>query len=195
MFTGIIECLAEVAKTDFEGTNKNFWIKAPIFSELKIDQSVAHNGVCLTVVELTDSLYKVTAIQETLNKTSLGLLAAGDQINLERCMPANGRFDGHIVQGHIDTTALVERIENNQGSWNFHFLLSEPHNGLIVSKGSICVNGVSLTVVDLEDKTFSVSIIPYTYANTCFSQLGLGDIVNIEFDILGKYVSAMLARK
>lgn len=195
MFTGIIESLGEVKYITSERDNLHFWILAPFFKEIKIDQSIAHNGVCLTVVEMEASLYRVTAIDETLNRTNLGQVVLGDKVNLERCMQANGRFDGHIVQGHIDTTALVEKIENADGSWNFHFKLSSPHEGLIVEKGSISVNGVSLTVVNVGSDHFSVSIIPFTYEHTNFSEFSVGSKVNIEFDILGKYLRAMLKKE
>lgn len=195
MFTGIVEALGEVQSIEAEGSNTHFWVTCPFTAELSIDQSVAHSGVCLTVVELKGDQYRVTAIDETLKRTNLGALAEGDLVNLERCMPANGRFDGHIVQGHVDTTAQVGSIEDVSGSWNFSFQLSEAHRGLIVPKGSICINGVSLTVVDVSERSFSVSIIPYTYEHTQFHRLSVGDEVNIEFDILGKYVQAAVSQR
>ncbi|MEZ4721445.1 MAG: riboflavin synthase [Flavobacteriales bacterium] len=194
MFTGIIEALGTVKRVEEHGTNKDFFVQADFVAELKIDQSVSHNGVCLTVVEINDAEYRVTAIDETLRLTNLNDWREGTRVNLERCMVANGRFDGHIVQGHVDTTAKVVSIENVDGSWNFGFQLAQAHSGLIVHKGSICINGVSLTVTSVEEKSFSVSIIPYTFEHTNFSQFKIGDRVNIEFDVLGKYVQAQLSR-
>ena len=188
MFTGIVEALGEVQATDSEGTNRHFWISCPFTNELKVDQSVAHNGVCLTVVEIDADRYRVTAIDETLNRSNIGAMKVGSQVNLERCMPANGRFDGHIVQGHVDQTARVERIEEVDGSWNFFFRFEDPGTALVVEKGSITINGVSLTVVEASESHFSVSIIPFTYDHTTFKDLEVNDVVNIEFDILGKYV-------
>lgn len=195
MFTGIVEALGEIRSIEAEGSNKHFWLTSPFLDELRIDQSVAHNGVCLTVVELKEDQYRVTAIDETLNKTNLAAWREGEVVNLERCMPAHGRFDGHIVQGHVDMQAVVREIMDVDGSWNIHFDLGHRHQGLIVHKGSICINGVSLTVVQADVNGFSVSIIPYTYTHTQFHQLKAGDRVNIEFDILGKYVQAALAQR
>lgn len=188
MFTGIVEALGQLQSKEQEGTNTHFWFTSPFTSELKIDQSLAHNGVCLTVVDFNGDEYKVTAIEETLVKTNLGALSVGDKVNLERCMPAHGRFDGHIVQGHVDQTASLESIDERDGSWNFYFTLENGQEALIVEKGSITVNGTSLTVVEASKSHFSVSIIPYTYEHTIFHTLKVGDRVNIEFDILGKYV-------
>ncbi|HAW18986.1 MAG TPA: riboflavin synthase [Flavobacteriales bacterium] len=193
MFTGIVETLGQIQRIEKEGTNVHFWIESEITSELQIDQSVAHNGVCLTVIEIGES-YCVTAIEETLNKTSLGGLKQGSAVNLERCLKSDGRFDGHIVQGHVDTTAVVVDINDRGGSWNFSFELDQPHNGLIVEKGSICLNGVSLTVVNVGERSFSVSIIPYTYEHTGFRSLSVNERINVEFDILGKYVAASIGR-
>ena len=190
MFTGIIEGLGLLKKKEIEEENVHFFFSSPFVDELKIDQSVAHNGVCLTVVDIKDGMYKVTAIKETLNKTNLGLLRSGDKVNLERCMLANGRFDGHIVQGHVDTTAKCEEIINQDGSWEFIFNYQDSQ--ITVPKGSITVNGVSLTVVLSELNRFSVCIIPYTFQHTTFKNLKIGDTVNIEFDIIGKYVSKLL---
>ncbi|GAB5539644.1 MAG: riboflavin synthase [Salibacteraceae bacterium] len=192
MFTGIIETVAEVVELDKEGSNLHIKLKNSIAQALKVDQSVAHNGVCLTVVDIENDTYTVTAIEETLNRTTFGELSEGESLNIERCMSADGRFDGHIVQGHVDTMDTVTSVENRNGSWNYHFNLNENHLAKIVEKGSICINGVSLTVVDVADSSFSVSIIPYTYKHTTFHQLKKGDRVNIEYDILGKYVSAAL---
>jgi riboflavin synthase len=194
MFTGIIECMGEIALIEAEGANINFWVNSPIWGGIKVDQSIAHNGVCLTVVEIKDQIYKVTAIAETLSKTNLGELTIGSKVNLERCMPANGRFDGHIVQGHVDDTANCTAIKEENGSWLFHFGLNQKQQEkLIVNKGSICVNGVSLTLVEAQEMGFYVAIIPYTYEHTVFKYLTIGSRVNIEFDILGKYIQKQLA--
>lgn len=194
MFTGIIEATGEIAKTEAEGTNLHLWIKCGFSNELKVDQSVAHNGVCLTVVEIKDGLFKVTAISETLKLTNLSTLKAGDLINLERCMPANGRFDGHIVQGHVDGIATCTGIEEEHGSWLFTFKFNHPEfKNLVVHKGSITVNGISLTVADVTEHAFTVAIIPYTYQNTNLHEVKAGDKVNIEFDIIGKYVARQLS--
>lgn len=190
MFTGIIEGLGLLKKKEIEEENVHFFFSSLFVDELKIDQSVAHNGVCLTVVDIKDGMYKVTAIKETLNKTNLGLLRSGDEVNLERCMLANGRFDGHIVQGHVDTTGKCEEIINQDGSWEFIFNYQDSQ--ITVQKGSITVNGVSLTVVNSELNRFSVCIIPFTFQHTTFKNLKIGDTVNIEFDIIGKYVSKLL---
>lgn len=194
MFTGIIETLGHVIDSNKDGSNIHFTIKSNLTSELKIDQSIAHDGVCLTVtsLDLKNSTYNVTAIKETLKRTSLGKWTKGSMVNLERCMPANGRFDGHIVQGHVDQKAKVEKIEEEDGSWKFRFKYDETKGNLTVEKGSICINGVSLTVVDSENDSFSVAIIPYTYEHTNFKNLIIGDEVNLEFDIIGKYISKIL---
>jgi riboflavin synthase len=192
MFTGIIEQLGIVKAIRKEGENIHFTISAPFTSELKIDQSVAHNGCCLTVVELSSDEYVVTAIQETLDKTNLNSWKIGTKVNLERCMQMNGRLDGHIVQGHVDTTASCSAIEDQNGSWKYTFqYLSEM---VTVEKGSVTINGTSLTVVDSKDKEFSVCIIPYTYEHTNFHALQIGDTVNLEFDIIGKYVAKLLGK-
>ncbi|GGD39959.1 riboflavin synthase subunit alpha [Emticicia aquatilis] len=220
MFTGIVEATAKLVDIHTEGTNLTFTFESSIAHELKIDQSVSHNGVCLTVVSLGEStdlgpqstvgskqntyspstinhspFYKVTAIDETLKKTNLGKLKLGDKVNLERCMPANGRFDGHIVQGHVDQTGICTAIEDQNGSWLISFEYDTANNNITVEKGSICVNGVSLTVVNSKDNGFSVAIIPYTWEHTNFHQLSVGSVVNLEFDILGKYMLKILARK
>lgn len=192
MFTGIIEQLGVVKHIEKEGENIHFTITAPFTSELKIDQSVAHNGCCLTVVKIDGSDYIVTAIQETLNKTNLGEWTVGTKVNLERCMVMNGRLDGHIVQGHVDTTAECIAIEDENGSWKYTFRYEVDQ--ITVEKGSVTVNGTSLTVVDSKDKQFSVCIIPYTYEFTNFHQLKVGDNVNLEFDIIGKYVAKMMGK-
>lgn len=192
MFTGIIEGFATLTKIEEEKTNKHFIFESVFTNELKIDQSIAHNGVCLTVVQIDGNTYTVTAIEETLNKTNLGFLKIGDKVNLERCMLANSRFDGHIVQGHVDTTAKCIRVNNKNGSWEFEFEYSFKPNFVTVEKGSITINGVSLTVVNSTKNAFSVCIIPYTFEHTNFKQLQVGNLVNLEFDIVGKYVAKLL---
>ena len=194
MFTGIIETLAKVESIEKEQSNVHFTFSSSITHELKIDQSVAHNGVCLTVVKLNNLNFTVTAIDETLQKTNLGNLKVGDSVNIERCMPANGRFDGHIVQGHVDETGTVSNIIDNNGSWTYTIAYQNKSNNMTVEKGSITINGTSLTVVDSKDHSFSVCIIPYTYANTVFKTLKIGDTVNLEFDIVGKYVAKMMGK-
>lgn len=194
MFTGIIETLGEVTAIREEGTNLHFTIQSELSNELKIDQSVAHNGVCLTVVALTEDAYTVTAIQETLEKTNLGHLKAGSKVNLERCMQMNGRLDGHIVQGHVDQTAVCVKREELDGSWEYRFKYDSKNGNVTVEKGSVCVNGISLTVVGSENDEFSVFIIPYTFEHTNLHQVNVGDTVNLEFDIIGKYVARLMGR-
>ncbi len=191
MFTGIVEAMGQLIDKKQSGSNVDFWFTCPFTSELKIDQSLAHNGVCLTVVEIKGQNYRVTAIDETLQKTNLGTLKINEKVNLERCLAANGRFDGHIVQGHVDTTANVSQIEVFDGSWKFYFEHPQKPGFLTVEKGSICVNGTSLTVVDSGINSFSVAIIPYTFEHTVFHQLSVGQQVNVEFDIVGKYLAKM----
>ena len=188
MFTGIIETLGTVENILREGKNIHFTIKSSISNELKVDQSVSHNGACLTVVELENDLHTVTAIQETLDKTSLGSLKVGSVVNLERAMLANARLDGHMVQGHVDTTGTCTEVKTVDGSWYYRFSFPKNPEHLLVNKGSICVNGVSLTVVDPDDTHFSVAIIPYTFEHTTFKHLQTADSVNLEFDIIGKYI-------
>lgn len=190
MFTGIIEQLGTIKKCVKEQENIHFTVEAPFTHELKVDQSVAHNGVCLTVVSIENQEYVVTAIKETLDKTNLGAWEVGTKVNLERCMVMNGRLDGHIVQGHVDTKAHCIAIEDQQGSWKYTFEYIADF--VTVEKGSITVNGVSLTVVDSKKQQFSVCIIPYTYEHTNFHTLQVGDFVNLEFDILGKYVAKLM---
>ena len=192
MFTGIIETLATVTAIENEGSNVHFTLTSSITHELKIDQSVAHNGVCLTVVAMNGNAYKVTAIEETLKRTNLGQLKLNDVVNLERCMPANGRFDGHIVQGHVDTTAICKTVTDLNGSWEFVFEYEANPQYITVQKGSITVNGVSLTVVQSELHLFSVCIIPYTYEHTNFKTIVPGSTINLEFDVVGKYVARLL---
>ena len=192
MFTGIIEEIGELTAIEKDGGNTHFTVKAKMSSALKVDQSLAHDGCCLTVVETEENKYKVTAIQETLNKTTIGKWEVGAAVNLERCMKNDGRFDGHIVQGHVDCTAECSAIENQEGSWKFHF--NYDSDQITVEKGSVTVNGTSLTVVDSTEKGFSVCIIPYTYENTTFKDIKKGNLVNLEFDILGKYIKKYLGK-
>jgi riboflavin synthase len=194
MFTGIVEAMGSLIKKDAKGTNVEFWFTCPFTQELKVDQSLAHNGVCLTVVEILGDQYRVTAIDETLQKTNMGDVAIGQKVNLERCMAANARFDGHIVQGHVDLTGICTEIKDQQGSWEYRFSYPKSSGHVTVEKGSICVNGTSLTVVDSQDDSFTVCIIPYTYEHTIFHQLQIGDRVNLEFDILGKYIKKLMQR-
>lgn len=184
--------MGEVMRAERSGTNTDFLIKSGISDQLKPDQSVSHNGVCLTVTKKEDGMYWVTAIEETLKISSLGNLVGGDRINLERCMLNNGRFDGHIVQGHVDQTAKVTSIKNVGGSWLFDFEYDPSHGNITVEKGSIAVNGVSLTCFNSRDNGFTVAIIPYTFDNTNFHQLKIGSVVNLEFDIIGKYIGKLL---
>ncbi len=187
MFTGIIEEIGSVKAISREAGNIHFTIEAKMTKELKVDQSVAHNGCCLTVVAIHDECYQVTAIQETLDKTNLNHWEIGTEVNLERCLVMNGRLDGHIVQGHVDTVATCTHYEEQNGSWKYTFQYKDEQ--LTVEKGSVTINGTSLTVVDSQEKGFSVCIIPYTFENTNFKNLKTGDIVNLEFDIIGKYVA------
>jgi len=193
MFTGIIEALGQVESIEKERENIHFTISSDISNQLKIDQSVSHNGVCLTVVDKGDNWHKVTAIKETLLKTGLNQLEPGSYVNLERAMLSGGRLDGHIVQGHVDTTGICNAINDENGSWVFQFSFSPLPDSLIVNKGSICIDGVSLTVVDSTLDTFSVAIIPYTYQHTCFKYIKVGGRVNLEFDIVGKYLAKYFA--
>lgn len=193
MFTGIVETVGKIVDVGQEATNTVLSISASFLNELYIDQSIAHNGVCLTVTAIEGKYYTVTVINETKKCSNLGDVVIGDKVNLERCMPANGRFDGHIVQGHVDQQGVCEKIEDEKGSWKFWFSYDEKGNNITVGKGSICINGVSLTVVDSQPGTFSVAIIPYTYEHTNFSSLKIGDKVNLEFDILGKYIQKIMA--
>lgn len=192
MFTGIIETLGKVENLEKEGGNLHITVVSDITSELKIDQSVSHNGVCLTVVSLTDKSYTVTAIEETLNKTNLDDLSVGDVVNLERAMVLGARLDGHIVQGHVDQTAQCISIEEKDGSWAYTFQYDSKLNNVTIEKGSITVDGVSLTVVDSQKNQFSVAIIPYTHEHTRFHTYKVGTVVNLEFDVVGKYVARLL---
>ena len=193
MFTGIIEQLAEVVALKKEGGNLHISLKSTITSELKIDQSVAHNGVCLTVIGIDGDNYTITAIKETLEKSNLGLLEVGSKLNLERCLQMDGRFDGHMVQGHVDQRAKCTEIKEENGSHLFTFEHKQSDN-ITVEKGSVCVNGVSLTVVKSKETSFSVAIIPYTFEHTNFQNIAIGNTVNIEFDILEKYIAKMFMK-
>ncbi|MDX2250377.1 MAG: riboflavin synthase [Bacteroidia bacterium] len=191
MFTGIIEYTGVIREIEERGSNRIFLIETPFEDTIKPDQSIAHDGVCLTVTDVltqTPALYRVTAVQETLEKTNLGAWKLGRRINIERCLRVGDRLDGHFVQGHVDTRGQVLSIELRDGSWMFYFAFDPQFTGLLVDKGSICVNGVSLTVVKAEDDRFSVTIIPYTFEHTGFQDIRVGDWVNLEFDILGKYI-------
>ena len=192
MFTGIIETLGKVEKLEKEGGNLHITVSSTITAELKIDQSVSHNGVCLTVVSIDADQYTVTAIEETLNKTNLGELKVGEVVNLERAMLLGARLDGHIVQGHVDQTATCKSIEEKDGSWVYTFAYDSRLNNVTIEKGSITVDGVSLTVVDSKKDSFSVAIIPYTHEHTRFHTYKVGDTINLEFDVVGKYVSRLL---
>jgi riboflavin synthase len=194
MFTGIIESMGQLEALRAEGTNLHLTFSSAFTDELKIDQSLAHNGVCLTVIAIDGKNYTVTAIDETLKRSNLGHLKVGNQVNLERCMSANGRFDGHIVQGHVDTMGTCQSVREKDGSWEFKIQYPKNPNHITVEKGSITINGVSLTVVDSEDDWFSVAIIPYTYEHTSFRYLKPGDPVNLEFDVVGKYVARILGK-
>lgn len=189
MFTGIIEALGKIENIKVEGTNYHFTINSSISKALKIDQSVSHNGVCLTVVDCDENSHTVTAIKETLDRTSLGNWAVGQKVNLERAMKADARLDGHFVQGHVDTVGKCVDIQEVDGSWYYKFEYEPTEEHLLVDKGSICINGVSLTVVNPEETFFSVAIIPYTYENTVFHQMNVGDTINLEFDVIGKYIA------
>lgn len=191
MFTGIIETLGIVKDVKQDETNLHLTIKSDITNELKIDQSVSHNGVCLTVVAINNDEYVVTAIQETLDKSNIGNLEIGDKVNLERAMKLGSRLDGHIVQGHVDQIATCTAIHSENGSWIFTFEYDAALNNITIEKGSITVNGVSLTVVNSQKNTFSVAIIPYTYEHTNFNQFKIGSLVNLEFDVVGKYIKRL----
>lgn len=195
MFTGIIEVMGTVHSIENQGSNKSFWIQSPISSSLKIDQSVAHSGVCLTVEAIENERHRVTAISETLEKTNLHSWQQGTLVNLERCLAMHGRLDGHIVQGHVDTTATCTHKADKNGSWEFTFTFPETFAALVIEKGSISLNGTSLTIFNVERSSFTVAIIPYTYEHTNIQQVEVGSEVNIEFDIIGKYVQRMNSLK
>ena len=193
MFTGIIEAFGIIHSIERQGTNATFRISSPISNELKVDQSVSHNGVCLTVEDVKEGVHSVTAIEETLKKTNLLAWEEGTLVNLERCMMMNGRIDGHIVQGHVDTTARCIEKKDTGGSCEFRFQFPQQFSALVIEKGSISLNGISLTVFNVDDSSFSVAIIPYTYSHTNIHKVKEGSTVNIEFDMIGKYVNRMLA--
>lgn len=195
MFTGIIEALGEVVKIETEGTNKTFFVASPISKDLKVDQSVSHNGVCLTIENVSDGLHRVTAIDETLSKSNFAAVEVGDRLNLERCLQLNGRVDGHIVQGHVDTIGICISTKDVDGSVEFRFRLPEEKVPYIVEKGSIAVNGISLTIYDVATNEFSVSIIPFTLSHTNIGNVKAGDRVNVEYDIIGKYILRSLQLK
>ncbi|CAE7815583.1 ribE [Symbiodinium microadriaticum] len=194
MFTGIIENLGEIQSVKKEGSNVVFQLTSPIGKELKVDQSIAHDGVCLTVTKTDGNSHWVTAVDETLKRSTLKSWKPGYLVNLERCMPSNGRFDGHIVQGHVDMMARVENILEKEGSWEFLFSYGHTDE-VLVDKGSVCVNGISLTCFDTVANSFRVAIIPYTFDHTNFKQLKVGDHVNLEFDIIGKYIQKIISKR
>lgn len=191
MFTGIIETTGTIQSIEKNGTNVSFWVASSLSNALKVDQSLSHNGVCLTVEAIENDLHRVTAIEETLQKTNLGSLQTGHVVNLERCMQMNGRLDGHIVQGHVDSTAVCTEAITKDGSWEYRFEIPVAFASLIIEKGSITINGTSLTIFDLTKNSFKVAIIPYTYHHTNISSVQIGSVVNIEFDMIGKYVNRM----
>ncbi|HVK96858.1 MAG TPA: riboflavin synthase [Flavisolibacter sp.] len=195
MFTGIVETTGKIVQISAAGTNKTFWIESPLSSSFKVDQSVSHDGVCLTVEAIRDKQHKVTAILETLNKTALNTWTENTSVNIERSLQVNSRLDGHFVQGHVDTTAVCDKIENKNGSYEYSFSFPGEHAPLVIEKGSICINGVSLTVFDLKEDSFKVAIIPYTFEHTNFQSLKTGQRVNIEFDMIGKYILRKLSLK
>lgn len=195
MFTGIVETIGIVEERRNEGSNSSFKIRCLFTPELSIDQSVSHNGVCLTITSIDGDSYWVTAIYETLQKSNLSKLQTGDKVNLERCIQWNGRLDGHIVQGHVDTTAVLDSIVDEYGSWRLGFSYEKNLHHITVEKGSVCISGVSLTVINSLDSSFEVAIIPYTWEFTNFHNLKIGDRVNIEFDILGKYIAKLYAQQ
>jgi riboflavin synthase len=191
MFTGIIESLGKIHSIDSNGTNKTFWIESPLGPELKVDQSLSHNGVCLTVEETKGQLHRVTAIEETLEKANLGSWLPGDLVNLERCMIMNGRLDGHIVQGHVDTTATCLQRTDRNGSWEYRFEFPKKFGHLIIEKGSISLNGISLTIFNVKRSKFEIAVIPYTFEHTNIQSVTKGSAVNLEFDIIGKYTARL----
>ena len=195
MFTGIIEAIGKVDSIKVEGSNRHFKISSAISAELKVDQSISHNGVCLTVTSVGDGFHWITAVRETLQKSNLGELTEGSKTNLERCMLNNGRFDGHIVQGHVDQVGTVKSIKDENGSWLFDFEYDPAAGNFTVEKGSICVNGVSLTAYKSTDNSFRVAIIPYTFTHTNFKSMAVADQVNLEFDIIGKYLMKIIPQR
>ncbi|HXB91707.1 MAG TPA: riboflavin synthase [Puia sp.] len=192
MFTGIIETLGKISAIEPKGTNKTFWIASPLSGELTIDQSLSHDGVCLTVEEIRDNHHRVTAIGETLEKSTLGQWQTGQLINLEQCLRMNGRLDGHIVQGHVDTTATCTHRRDLDGSWEFRLTFPKKFSHLVIEKGSIGLNGISLTVFNVKKTKFDIAVIPYTFEHTNIQSITVGSIVNLEFDLIGKYVSKLI---
>jgi riboflavin synthase len=188
MFTGIIETVGVVKEVISSGSNKTFWIQSPLSPDFKVDQSISHSGVCLTVEAIKDDLHRVTAIDETLQKTNLNSWQTGTLINIERCLSLNSRLDGHFVQGHVDTTGICKKRNEKQGSWEFEFSFPQKFAKLIIEKGSVCVNGISLTAFNVKKKSFIVAIIPFTFEHTNIKEVKPGDTVNLEFDIIGKYI-------
>jgi riboflavin synthase len=195
MFTGIIEALGLVKKISSSGSNKTFWIESPLSAEFKVDQSISHSGVCLTVEEIEGSLHKITAIDETLKKTNLSSWQAGTLVNIERCLALNGRLDGHFVQGHVDTTGICKKRTDKKGSWVFEFEFPKKFAELVIEKGSVCINGISLTAFNVKRKSFTVAIIPYTFEHTNIKEINPSDTVNLEFDIIGKYLLRSISLK
>ena len=193
MFTGIIEQQGIVKQVIIKGSNHSFWIESPISNQFKIDQSVSHSGVCLTVEEVDGSRHRVTAIDETIQKTNLADWKEGDLVNLEQCLKLNDKLDGHIVQGHVDTVGTCKKVKQKKGSWEFEFSFPKKYAALVIEKGSVAVNGISLTAFDITKKSFRVAIIPYTYEHTNIKEVKKGTIVNLEFDILGKYLLRRLS--
>src|SRR6476469_3650 len=188
MFTGIIEATGIIKGIENQGSNTSFYIESPISAELKADQSVSHDGVCLTVESIAENIHRVTAVDETLKKTNLSEWKIGKEVNLERCMPMNGRLDGHIVQGHVDCTGTCTEVENKNGSWVFSFDFKKEFAALIIEKGSVAINGTSLTAFNVSNHSFQVTIIPYTFEHTSIKHLQKGDKLNLEFDVIGKYI-------
>ncbi|HTR27895.1 MAG TPA: riboflavin synthase [Puia sp.] len=195
MFTGIIEALGTVKSMESKGSNRIFWVQSPLSAGLKIDQSISHNGVCLTVEEVREDMHRVTAVEETLEKTNLNAWRPGDLVNIERCMPLNGRLDGHIVQGHVDATAICTKRRELDGSWEYRFEFPKKFSHLVIEKGSISLNGTSLTIFNVKKDHFDVAIIPYTFRHTNIQSVVPGSTVNLEFDLIGKYVSRLLSIK
>jgi riboflavin synthase len=192
MFTGIIESLGRIQSAETYGTNKTFWINSPISAECKVDQSISHNGACLTVEEVGDGAHRVTAIAETMKKTNLETWQPGDLVNLERCLMMNGRLDGHIVQGHVDTVATCIDRSQQKGSWEFRFEFPKKFSGLVIEKGSISLNGISLTIFNVKKSRFDIAVIPYTFEHTNIQTVEPGSRVNLEFDMIGKYVARLV---
>jgi riboflavin synthase len=195
MFTGIIETIGSITNVVANGGNKSFWIESPISHELKIDQSISHNGVCLTIEEINENTHGVTAIRETLTKTNIGAWKIGGLVNLERSLKLESRLDGHFVQGHVDATATCLEVKERQGSWEYEFGFPKKFSELVIEKGSVCINGISLTAFDVKKKSFKAAIIPYTYQHTNIKAIQRGDLVNIEFDLIGKYILRKLSLK